>query len=242
MQFTSEISRALKSFANPERAAASANFFPGMRLRLLGLSVPQIRAVEKSGFSFSELPRKKQLEIFDATYRTTDIFEVRSIPLLYLQRTKKQNDISIWQLTRKWAQLLDNWEHSNRLSDIFNDLLNKFPDVVYPILKKWNASKNPWERRQSLVSLFLYYRPNKLVLPKSKIFPLITRLLHDPHPYVQKAVGWTMRETRHAYPDATWRYLQKYAAVISPTAWYAATERLTPATKQHLLMLRRKKI
>lgn len=239
MVILQKIINALTAQANPSRAVATAHFFPGMRMRSLGLSVPQIRVIEKKYFLFPTQSRTELLKNLDTIWHATDIFEVRSAVLIYLQRHKTANDLTTWRTIRRWAATLDNWEHSDRLSDLFNDLLQRYPAPIYAQLVKWNHSKHPWERRQSLVSLLYYFRSNRMILSQSKIFPLITRLLHDAHPYVQKAVGWTLREVRHAYPEATWTFLQKHAAEISPIAWYAATEKLDLNKKKLLLRLRK---
>ncbi len=242
-KFESEVLLALKPFANPAHTklcTQTYNFFPGLTLTMLGLRVPKIRAVEKKKFSFYNQPIHDVVTIWDQIWHATKVYEVRSVTAIYLQREKKKLTLRDWHILKEWAKTLDNWEHSDRLSEVYNELLNRFPKKIYPQLKSWNRSKNPWERRQSLVSLFLYFRPHRLVLPKTKIFPLITNLMDDDHFYVQKAVGWTLREIGWAYPGATWKYLQKFAAKIPSAGWHAATEKLSKEQKKELMKIRKR--
>ena len=239
-----EVLAALRPFANPERTkqvTQTMNFFPGLTLDMLGLSVPEIRKVEKQQFSFYTKPLSEIIVIWDKAWRTTTTYEVRSCAAIFLQRNKTKLTLVDWSTLKDWACTLDNWEHSDRMSEIYNEFLNRFPKEIYPQLKKWNLSDNPWERRQSLISLLLYYRPHRFILPKTKIFPLIKALLDDKHFYVQKAVGWCLREVGHAYPGETWKFLLKHAADIAPAGWYAATEKLSKPQKAELMKIRKRK-
>ncbi len=238
-----EVLKKLKPFANPKQTKVvtqDMNFFPGLQLKMLGLRVGQIRTVEKTEFSFYEKPFDKIVVTWDKIWKQTNVYEVRSCAAIYLQKNTTSLKLKHWRILKTWAKTLDNWEHSDRLSGVYNELLNNFPNKIYPQLKKWNSSKNPWERRQSLVSLFFYYKPNRLALPINKILPLVKNLLKDNHLYVQKGVGWCLRETGHVYPKQTWEFLKKHVKNISPVAWQASTEKLSKIKKAELKILRKR--
>ncbi|HET9809666.1 MAG TPA: DNA alkylation repair protein, partial [Candidatus Limnocylindria bacterium] len=48
--------------------------------------------------------------------------------------------------------------------------------------------------------------------------PLVTACLRDEREYVQKAVGWVLREMGHAYPEAVNAYIKEHTATMSPVA------------------------
>ena len=101
--------------------------------------------------------------------------------------------------------------------------------------------RHPWKRRQSLVAL-LYYsrgRDRKRVLPFTRLIAAVERHLADSHYFVQKGVGWTIREIYNVYPGETIAWLRKNAARIAAPAWQAASEKLPAATKEELKTLRR---
>jgi 3-methyladenine DNA glycosylase AlkD len=144
-----------------------------------------------------------------------------------------------------WVSGVDNWAHSDSLSCVLARVLEDKPSVILPTLKKWNKSKNPWERRQSVVAL-LYYASQRSKTPdRSIVFTQVERLLEDPHFYVQKGVGWTLREAYRVWPKAQVSFVKKNLTRISGTAWFATSEKYPLSLKRELVakrkLLRKKK-
>jgi len=154
---------------------------------------------------------------------------------------KKDFIIDAWPVLREWPKTLNNWAHSDGLSDIFARCLELDKKRIYPELVKWNRSTNPWYRRQSLVSLFYYASMRKKLLPVSEVFPLIERLIKDDDYYVQKGVGWSLREAGNVYPKETLRFLREHIGDLRSYAFSAATEKLSVQDKQKLKALRSKR-
>jgi 3-methyladenine DNA glycosylase AlkD len=71
------------------------------------------------------------------------------------------------------------------------------------------------------------------------MLPLVEKLLDDEHYFVQKGVGWTLRELSVIYHDVTWQFLIKHHTRISGAAFTAAAEKLSPAKKEKLKDLRK---
>jgi 3-methyladenine DNA glycosylase AlkD len=124
---------------------------------------------------------------------------------------------------------------SQKSSPVYNQL------KVYSQLKSWNSSANPWERRQSVVSLLEYDKKRKTVLPAGELLSMVEPLLRDEDYFVQKGVGWTLREIGNRHPAAAWQFLLDHATAIRPPAFTAAIEKLTPAKKERLKKLRKRK-
>jgi 3-methyladenine DNA glycosylase AlkD len=143
---------------------------------------------------------------------------------------------SIWQ----WAHYVDNWPHSDSLSDFYSRLLEgNFPKYK-KYFESWNKSKNPWHRRQSMVGMLNYAYFRKTYPPFAWMKKMVLPHIEDSHYYVQKAVGWTLREMQTAYPKEGLVLIEQLAPRLSPVAWVAAAERL-PNTKRKKLLLARKK-
>jgi len=213
----------------------------GTEYDFIGLSVPALRQVFKNGFSFDSSPVEKQFKLWEKVWLQSELYEAMTLSLFFCDKHVKKTDVElIWNYIKKWTSKIDNWAHSDGLSGLYSYLLEKDPELVYPQLLKWNASKNPWERRQSLVSLLEYAKKRKSFLPADKIHSLIEKLLPDEHYFVQKGLGWTLRETGNAYPKQTWDFLLKHTAKISAVAFSPAIEKLTPEQKEQLKLLRKK--
>jgi len=106
-------------------------------------------------------------------------------------------------------------------------------------LEQWNKSTNPWDRRQSLVSLLYFSRTKKVVLPYKTIINFIDSLINDPEYYVQKAIGWSIKESYNVYPNETLQYLNENINRVSAIAFTAATEKLKKEDKERLKGVRK---
>ena len=113
------------------------------------------------------------------------------------------------------------------------------PDEVLEQLEQWNKSTNLWDRRQSVVSLLYFSRTKKVILPYNTIIRFVDRLLDDKEYYVQKAVGWSLKELYNVYPAETLKYMENNIKRISATAFSATTEKLKKEDKERLKMIRK---
>jgi len=77
------------------------------------------------------------------------------------------------------------------------------------------------------------------VLPYDTIIKFIDILLNDKEYYVQKGVGWSLKELYQVYPKETLKYLGKNIKKISSIAFSPATEKLEKKDKEKLKKLRR---
>jgi len=153
----------------------------------------------------------------------------------YQHRTLEKREVD---KIRTWIDRCTCWEHSDDLSKIYAEVIEHNPDWMLPTLKRWNRAKSPWKRRQSVVALIEYATKRTHFLPFEVMIEQVESLLDDGDYYVQKGVGWTVREIGHAYPDQVARFLERHAARLSPQAWAGATKNLDRAQKARLKALR----
>lgn len=212
----------------------------GTQYDFMGLSVPTQRKVFKQGFTFNSNPTEKQFKIWEQIWQHSNLYDAMTLALFFCEKHIGEIDTEkAWSKLKKWTPQIDNWAHSDALSGFYSHLLEKEPELIYPHLVKWNTSKNPWERRQSLVSLFEYTKKRSKFLPAEKVLPLVENLLEDEHYFVQKGLGWTLREAGNAYPKETWRFLLKNTNKLSSAAFSSAAEKLSMEQKEQLKLLRK---
>lgn len=218
----------------------------GTQYDIKGLSIPGVRSIYKTGFSFSKDEMESQMEIWDAIWQQSKLHEALSLAIFFWEKNRTEIEPEkSWQYLKKCTGKIDNWAHSDGLSALYAHLFEQEPELLFPQYKKWNYSGNPWERRQSVVGLIHYHRQRSKVLPYSKLIPLVESLLNDDHYYVQKGVGWALREIGNIYPTETYRFLKKNNGQITGIAFSAASEKLSKEEKEELKSLRkagRKKI
>jgi len=239
-----EIERALKTAAKgiPKAKAEERKHFMKAVMPMLGLIVPQQRACIKKGYSFSSLPDREQYPIWDYVWFHARTHEAKMQAGFFVYSRKETDDgADLWALVRGWADAINCWDQSDTLSGVYATLHEAAPKMVFPTLKAWNRDSDPWKRRQSLVSLFYYAQLRRRYPPVSRVLPLVRALLEDEHYYVQKGLGWTMRESFNAYPVPTLEFLAKHAGDIRPAAFSAAIEKLTAEQKATIKALRKER-
>lgn len=208
-----------------------------IQLSRLRLKVPLVRKIQKTDYSNLATSPKENFLIWDYVWHNTDIFEVKSFALYSYQykSLSKEEAKKIFS----WVKSCTCWEHSDDLSKIIALITEEHPEIALPILQKWVKSKNKWCRRQALVGMIEYSSKRKKVLP-FKIYIKNVSVLHgDSEYYVQKAIGWTLREIYNIYPKETSAYLFEHAGIISPIAFSAATEKMPKHDKSKLAIHRK---
>ena len=206
-------------------------------------NVPMHRRESKRAYSFSGLPFTEQLAIWDELWRTEDNFWLRLHAFFFLERhIKKEAELKeMWPVIVCWQEQVDDWGLCDALAKIYTKILVVAPREVYEQLKKWNTDENLWKRRQSVVSLLYYSRTKKQHPTFNQIRQLVTPLLADKEYYVQKGVGWCLRELHTVYPNETLPWLKQNIKLLSSIAFTIAIEKLDPVTVNELKAIRRVK-
>ncbi len=195
-----------------------------------GITVPSIRKRLKAGYSFLDTDSDiNNLATWDYIWKKQNSFESMSMALYFYQHrslAKKE-----YQTLKNWVDQCTCWEHSDDLSKIYAQVVEDNPSWILKDLRKWNKSKSSWKRRQSLVSLLEYSSKRKKVQPFNTMISFVKNLLDDEEYYVQKGLGWTLREIYNVYPKETIRFIEAKLGKISPIAYSAATEKIERSKK-----------
>jgi 3-methyladenine DNA glycosylase AlkD len=207
----------------------------------LNLKIPAVRRVFRSGFSFSQACPSEQWKIWDYVWKHSNSFETMLLASYFVAKRPVLELHAQRKLLLSWANRIDNWAHSDELSSHFAKMMEFDHKTYLPVYEKWSQSKNPWLRRQSLVGLMFYSRQRKSHLPFKTIISFVKKLISDEHYYVQKGVGWTLRECWNVYPELTYKFLELHASQIPSAAWTAATEKLSKKDKVSLMSRRKLK-
>ncbi|MFC0514802.1 DNA alkylation repair protein [Mucilaginibacter angelicae] len=204
-------------------------------------NIPLHRRESKKSYTFSGLPFNRQLAIWDHIWLTENNFRLRLHAFFFLERHLKQEEElrEMWPVIVCWQDQIDDWGLCDALAKIYTKILEVMPDKVYAQLQHWNSDPNLWKRRQSLVSLLYYSRTKKQYLTFTQISSLITPLLPDKEYYVQKGLGWTLRELHNVYPAQALTYLEQHLKQVSSIAFTIAIEKMDTAQKNRLKALRK---
>ncbi len=155
--------------------------------RLRTVNAPTQRKAVAAGYSFTSGPRSTCLAIWDYIWRQSDLMEVRNQALYFYQhKTLTRPEVT---RIRAWMDRCSCWEHCDDLAKIYADVVEQRPDWVVPTLKRWNRSRNPWKRRQSVVALVEYASKRRRFLSFGTMIAQVESLLDDEDYYVQKGLG-----------------------------------------------------
>jgi 3-methyladenine DNA glycosylase AlkD len=207
-------------------------------------SVPLHRLESKHKYSFSVLTFGEQLVIWDQLWCGENNFWVRLHAYFFLERHIKNKAalLEMWPVIVRWQNYVDDWGLCDALAKIYTKILVVAPEEVYAQLEKWNTDPNLWMRRQSVVSLLYYSRTKKQFPSFTQIEALIVQLLGDKEYYVQKGVGWAMREMHTVYPDEAFEWLRVHIKQISAIAFTIAIEKMDEVMVGELKGLRKAKV
>ncbi len=242
--YIGEIESALALLPSRTSAQHPESYIGGgqSKLRFIGLRTPDLRKVFLDGFSFSGRDPGEIAKIWNYIWWNSDCYEVMSLALAWFDDPKQKKELKVyWPLLKKWPVRIDNWAHSDTLSGIFARAHENSPGETYKTFAKWNGSKNPWLRRISIVSLLYYSSQRKKYPSLSKIKTLLKPQLNFDHYYVQKGVGWTLREAGNVYPFPVYEFIENNIESISATAFSAAVEKMSPKQREHLKRLRKER-
>ncbi|MDF2451820.1 MAG: hypothetical protein K0S26_1324 [Bacteroidota bacterium] len=215
----------------------------GTNLNVLGLVSQLQNETHKRGFSFFSDNREKTFLIFNDIYIKSNTFEVKNRAFIYLDKNHKHISYKTQLKTLPhWVKQVDNWAHSDGLSKYLTRLVEhpEYKNEMLAILKKWNGSKNLWERRQSLIALYYYARTKKQHVSFDLTLEFVKPLLNDKEYYVQKAVGWILRETYNVYPKQAYKFMEEHIKYITPTAFTTSIEKMSGEEKLALKQKRKK--
>ncbi len=204
--------------------------------KMLGHSIPQLRELSIKGFSFETQNYQKDEKIWFDIWKSSDIFEVQYLALFFLTQPTSVSltDLAFQDFKRtfKWLPYLNNWAHSDTISAFYHKGFQQHEKEFKPYLEKWNQSKNSWLRRQSILPIYYYINKNRSYPKYSFAKKLFDSLKFDPYYYVQKAVGWTIRESYKLYPVETLSYIEKNLKHLNPTAYSTSVEKLDPKIRK----------
>jgi len=182
------------------------------------------------------------LHIWKHIWNTASGWRPRIHAFFFLEKHLKRADLihDIWQTSCSWQNDVCDWGLCDALAKLNTKALEVFPDEVYRQLCEWNTSADLFKRRQSVVSLLYFSRTKKVFLPFEQLTALMPSLLPDKEYYVQKGLGWALRELHTVYPETGSAYIRSIVRGLQPIAFTIAIEKMSVAEKDNLKTIRRK--
>ncbi|MFA5093314.1 MAG: DNA alkylation repair protein [Candidatus Omnitrophota bacterium] len=231
MSRLADIRKALRKYANKEKAKVLLSFFktgPGEYAQgdiFLGVMVPFIRKVLKA---FQDLSLQDVIKLLHSK-----IHEERLLALLILVSQFNSGDrklkVKIFKLYLSNAKFINNWDLVDLSAPqiVGGYLADKDRKVLYKLVN----SSSLWERRIAILGTFAFIRAGDF----ADTFSIIKHLLCDKEDLIHKACGWMLREVGKRNLLQEEDFLRKHYKIMPRTMLRYAIEKF-PEKKRKLFL------
>lgn len=212
------ITKSLKASADPDKAVPMA--------RYMKTDMP-FYGVQKSG-------REKIARAIKWHYRPGTFEEyLELVNLLWSKEHREEKYLAI-QLARTYRLFITTdslelyerliregawWDFVDEIAiKLIGPVLRNEPEVMEPVLDEWIEDENMWIRRAALLSQVLHRDKTD----KDRLFRYCKARLGDDEKFVQKAIGWALRDYSRANSEAVRSFLMKHGDEMSELAFREA--------------------
>lgn len=170
-----------------------------------------------------------RVDLADALWRT-DIFEARvAAAKLLTQARLRPDDGPAWELIASWVPDFDSWAIADHACIAGQKRLIADPSRLDTV-ERWTRSDHLWTRRAALVITLPWTKQNN---PKPEELAARERILGwaatyagDPRWFIQKAVGWWLRELGKHDADRVLAFIDAHGRAMKAFARKEALKRL----------------
>ena len=127
-----------------------------------------------------------------------------------------------WRFVRARMTDLDGWAVADNLASVGSRCLLADPRRL-DIAECWIGSPHLWTRRASLVFTLPWTRDGR---DPERMLGWAARLAEDPQWFIQKAIGWWLRELSKHDPRRVRRFLDDHGATLKRVARHEASKYL----------------
>ena len=177
-----EIQELLRSKADKKNAAFFQKMVPGLQ-KIYGVKTPDLNKIvlQYKIYSFDLVK-----ELWNSGAQ-----EERIIAIKIIEKVGKKNPEQVLMLFKQFSKQIDNWAVCDGLGMQFlRGIVLTHSKEIFSIAERYNRSKDPWQRRLSLVMVEWYTRKKEHSV---EIKQLVKNLEADEEYYVKKAIVWINR-------------------------------------------------
>lgn len=197
MSLTQQIIETFQKHSNPENAGAMKKYMKD-HFEYYGIKSPIRKEISKEFLKKENLPSKSELfpfieELWEAEHR-----ELQYLAMEILKKYKKKwergdHDFLEYLITTKsWWDTID-----LTAAHFVGSYFQMFPDLIDPVTEKWMMSDNIWLQR----SCILYQLSYKEKTDTDRLLKFIIQIKHNKEFFIQKAIGWSLREYAKRNPE-----------------------------------------
>jgi 3-methyladenine DNA glycosylase AlkD len=197
--------------ANPENTGPMKEYMRS-QFEFFGIKTPERRALTKAFFKKNGLPPPGLLqpvvkELWELPQREYQYFIVGLLRKIMESREPlplpPQEMIELFEYvitSKSWWDTVD-----GIASWAVGGFLQKYPEFIKPCTDKWLKSGNIWLQRTAV----LFQLDYKDKTDETLLFNTIKQLTHSNEFFIQKAIGWALREYSKTSPQKVIEFVQQ---------------------------------
>lgn len=211
----------LEQNADAENAKAMKAYMKG-RFEYYGIKSPERRELQKQFLAEHNLPVPFDPEVFLALWKANQReFQMFGLDLLRRQAKKvSEHDLALIEeliVTKSWWDTVD-----GIASWICGPYFLKFPEKTGPVTGAWAVSDNMWLRRTSILFQLGYKQKTNAEM----LLNHIEKNLGSNEFFINKAIGWSLREYGKTEPDFVRDYVRSAESRLHPLSIREALKNL----------------
>jgi len=175
------------------------------KFEFLGIKTPLRNELLKSHFKNFGVPEKAKMNDYvkylwnlperEFVYTTINLYEK-------VAKEMNEDDINIIEFMIEQKSWWDSVDGVVRLNKFY---FQKFPHLIPVHTERWINSENFWFQRSALL-FQLNFREK---MDKELMFKYIQKVKHSKEFFVQKAIGWILRQYSKFYPEDVIEFVNK---------------------------------
>jgi len=169
---------------------------------------------------------------------STGKYEEASFAISFIYSNKENYTAETFDKLGSWLEKgIINWAHTDVLSGKALSIFFTHQIIGLESLKEWTESASKWKRRSVPVTLIDVL---KMDIPLKKLFSIIEPLMLDTEKFVQKGLGWFLREAWKIYPEEAEDFLLKWKETCGRIIIQYATEKMDKENRHRFRRVKKK--
>jgi len=209
--------RGLRAFGSRDRAEREKNYQKSV-WEHWGIPLPKMDTVIRETLNSDSEDKVVQLS---AQLWREPVWDLKIVAARILARKSVPPSDRVWRFVLERMPDLDGWAVADNLADVGSHCLLADPRRL-DVVESWVTSKHLWTRRASLVFTLPW---TKHARDPQRMLSWAAQLAGDSQWFIQKAIGWWLRELSKRDPTRVRHFLDDHGA--GSKAWLAGKRRST---------------
>ena len=199
----------IKNNAKPENQPAMTTYMKN-QYPFLGIKTPERRQLSKNKLKELKQQPKTDWQFIKKCWKLKER-EYQYIATDYLNLIKEKLKPEDIEKIKELITEKSWWDTVDALSGTINQLTTTYPELN-PTIIKWSLEENIWLRRTAIIHQLL----RKEKTNTSLLAEIIENNIGTKEFFINKAIGWALRDYSKTNPEWVRNYIQKHQKQLSP--------------------------